>query len=495
MLALIVPGLVQAQSDVDAFRYSLLNPVGTARYAAVGGAFGALGGDFTTLSTNPAGIGVYRSGEFVFTPSVFGANNKSAFFGETNTDSRTNFNIGNLGLVFTKLYKDDKNVPRTSGWISTSFGLGYNRLANFHNQIHLSGYNTQNSLLDYYVQQANGTSPSNIYNRFPYGAGLAYDAYLIDPDPNDTLRYIPKVINGNVQQSKTITSKGAYDEFVLSFGGNYNNKVYLGATVGIPSIRYEEESNYTEEDINDSFPNFTSFDQFDYLDVSGRGVNLKIGAIYKVTEAVRLGAAIHTPTYLSLKEEYTTEIAPVVTEQPGVIVPALVKPDGLGAYNYRIVTPWRFIGSAAVVLKNFGFLSVDYEYLDYSQASFKMNVVDKQFESGLNKTIESKYTSTSILRVGAEYMYEIFRFRGGVGYMTSPFEGNVPVGDADQSRMTYSLGAGIRDEGYFVDLAYTRSMSKEMHVPYTLNDPNETVGGAVIDKTTGNVLLTVGFRF
>ena len=55
-------GRIQAQTDADLLRYSMLNPVGTARYNAMGGAFGALGANFTALSTNPAGIGFYTRG-------------------------------------------------------------------------------------------------------------------------------------------------------------------------------------------------------------------------------------------------------------------------------------------------------------------------------------------------------------------------------------------------------------------------------------------------
>lgn len=107
-----------AQTDADAFRYTGTSITGTARYTAMSGAFGALGGDFSVLSTNPAGIGIYRSSEVSFTPSIFSANTKSNFDGNTSSANKTNFNFGNAGLILTNKIRNEGE-----GWKSWSFWI------------------------------------------------------------------------------------------------------------------------------------------------------------------------------------------------------------------------------------------------------------------------------------------------------------------------------------------------------------------------------------
>ena len=57
-----------AQEPADALRYSWLTQNGTARNQAIGGAGASLGGEFSSLFINPAGLGFYKTSEFVVTP-------------------------------------------------------------------------------------------------------------------------------------------------------------------------------------------------------------------------------------------------------------------------------------------------------------------------------------------------------------------------------------------------------------------------------------------
>jgi hypothetical protein len=80
-IAIFFPFLIQAQDLADALRYSNLTIQGTARAGAMGNAFGALGGDFTSASINPAGIGVYRTSEFTITPISGSTKVNSTYYG------------------------------------------------------------------------------------------------------------------------------------------------------------------------------------------------------------------------------------------------------------------------------------------------------------------------------------------------------------------------------------------------------------------------------
>jgi len=86
-----------AQTDIDALNYSRWTSGATARSLAVGGAFGALGGDISTMNTNPAGLGVFRASEIALTPAFNLANVSADFNGNTvDTDkNKFRFAIGN----------------------------------------------------------------------------------------------------------------------------------------------------------------------------------------------------------------------------------------------------------------------------------------------------------------------------------------------------------------------------------------------------------------
>jgi len=228
VLAIVMPLLGFAQTDVDALRYSNTGIVGTSRMSGLSGAMGALGADFGSLSVNPAGIATFKKSEFSFSSGLHTNRTKSSFFDQQNSDAKYSLYVSNIGVVFTNNYSGRSDEQESSGWKSVSYAFGMNRLANYNMNRYYSGVNMQNSMIDRWLEDANngaGVSPSNISFHYEYGAGLAYQTYLIDPIPSDTMHYFGKVNNGGVRQSKSISSSGAYDEYVFSIGGNYENKI------------------------------------------------------------------------------------------------------------------------------------------------------------------------------------------------------------------------------------------------------------------------------
>jgi len=289
---------VQAQNEEDALRYSFLTPMGTSRFSAMGGGFGALGADLSLTAQNPAGLSLYtRSSEFTFTPS----------FVYSNTDidgcpGCNNFSYGlqvnNIGFVLTFGSNDKKE-----GWVNTNFGLTYNRLADFRNDVFYTGINTENSLADYFVNMANGTTPSYLYE---FEEGLAFQTYLIDTIPGSPSSY-HNVYNGKYGQEQdfSMSSRGSMSELNFSFSGNYEHKVFVGASFNIQFADYSHKKTITEIDINDSIPNFNSFVFNEKLNTEGSGYNLKLGMIFKVNKWFRTGVAIHTPTFFKLSDVLT----------------------------------------------------------------------------------------------------------------------------------------------------------------------------------------------
>ena len=494
-IALIVPIGLQAQSDEDALRYSMMNFGGTARFMGSGGAFGALGGDFSTLSTNPAGLGIYRSSEFTFTPALTNFNTSSDFFGSTTNTDRYNFNISNAGLVLGGVKNGKEN--NTTGWVGGAFAIGFNRLENYNNRVVYTGFNDRNSITDYYADQLSsngGTNPSDAYNYDPFGAGLAWETFLLNPEPTDSTSYYSVVNGGNVQQTKTIVQSGALDEMVISFAGNYGNKLYIGATIGVPFVNYNRTVTFAEEDINNVHNEFNSMSQLESLETSGAGINGKFGIIYRVNEFVRLGGAIHTPTALGLRDFYFTSMSSNLGAGGSY---SYDSPQG--QYDYSLITPWRAFGSLALTFQKYGFISFDYEFVDYSSSNFNFNRIgsssDIILETELNNAIDLKYRDASNFRIGAELVYEIFRLRGGYTIMGTPFASGVATGNADFARTSYSIGAGIRERSFFADFAFVNTQSTEYDIQYNYSNALGANEGANLNRSINNFVFTMGFKF
>lgn len=469
---------LKAQNDVDALRYSQTGVTGTARSISMAGAFGALGGDIGVLATNPAAIGVYRKSEFSFTPSLYFANSKTSYLDNKTNDSRFNFNFGNLGFVATHVNKPKKDK---AGWQSYSFGFGYNRLNSFQNKTFSSGFNTQSSLLDHFLETAEGKDPSSLD---PLSDGLAYNTYLLN---QDSLGYYTPVPVANMLQRRRSLTKGASSEIDLSFGGNYNDKIYIGATIGFASIRYIENTSYEEKDENNVYDNFDEFSYSQDFKTSGTGINFKLGLIYRPVDAVRVGVAVHTPTLYSMHDEFNYGMISDFSNQLNAFDTSA---NTVGEFDYSLTTPAKAIFSLAFIIGKSGAISADYEYSDYSTASFDSDLYGYYDE---NDAISKKYRAAGTLRVGAEWVIKEISIRGGVAMFDSPFNSESKPAYGDGKRMSYTGGIGIRDGNYFIDLGYAYTSSKESLYPYTLK--NETAPIVKNDFINHNVAITFGVKF
>jgi long-subunit fatty acid transport protein len=480
-----------AQSDVDALRYSQTAPGGTSRSMGMGGAFGALGGDVSVLSTNPAGIAVYKRSELTFTPSLQLRNSMSSYLGQTKEDGKINFNVSNLGLVFT--YNNEANEDN-NGWLNFNFGFGYNKLNSFHNRTSFSGYNNSSSLIDSYLERVNagsGTSKTELENNYPFDAYLAYQTYLINPerfqdslfDPN---HYESFVSGGNITQKRTSTTKGSLGEMAFSFGANYDNTLYLGATLGFTTLDYSEESVYEEMDEKDNNKYFKSLRYKQNISTSGSGFNLKLGAIYRPIDWFRVGVAYHTPCFYELSDVYTSTMSSSFKDTTFENTSSISADSPKGEFDYQLITPSRFIGSIAFIVGKKGLISADLETVNYPGA--RLSSADAAFDYA-NEQIKSKYQRALNFRGGAEYkINEIFSVRAGYGHYGNAFKSG-----ADNTKTSYSGGFGIRGKGFFIDFAYIFDQEKEFYLPYQLS--TQDVPGATHKIETSRIAATLGLRF
>lgn len=495
IIILIFPFCLFGQSDVDALRYSFLQAGGTARGMALGGAFGAVGADFTSLSSNPAGVGVYRSSNFMITPAFSFNNANSTFSGNSTNTLRPRLNFYNIGFVFAgkgknNHVKNNKQRVIHNNWKGLKFGLGVNRLAHFNQKTTFSG-TTRGTITEQYLQRANGILPENLND---FDTGLAYDANLIfNSDLNPTVYGADLTATDNVFKQHTLTSKGGIDGLEAILGTNYKHKLYLGGGIGVQFISYEEETVYQEEDRNNVDSIFNNLELTNNFTTTGFGVNVKLGAIYRVSKEFRAGIAFHSPTTLTLTDTFNTRLEATLN-YPDINSPTTytAEPPTVGVYNYRIVTPMRTVLSAAFFIKKKGFISAEAEWVNYGSARLRLQDPDLAFEQFANSEVVRKYGHAFNFRGGMEYVFQKFRGRVGYAYYMSPFKVDIPNIRSDRQQITAGLGYYLKR--IFFDVAFVREATQALYVPYSPDvSPNTQVATNKFSKY--HFVTTVAFKF
>lgn len=481
-VAFCLGGPLFAQNAFDAYRYSNFEINSTARTMAVGGALGALGTDFAVMSTNPAGIALNRRSVFTISPSFVGNATDSWLSndpeGLRSRETASNFNLSNFGII---VYSD----PKSDKWSSFNFGMGMNRLQNFNQNFFFDGTSV-GSITDQFVEEANS---SDNYN--PFGAGVAIDAEAVyDLDEDGTFETDYQFAYGEpIYRQQFVARDGSINELTFAFAGNLEERVMLGLSVGVPFLNFTQTKTYAEEDTGEgadgAIPYFDNLSYREYLNTTGTGINFKLGMIFRPVQSFRLGMSVHSPTYFSLEDNFTSDMDYQYTVEDGEVIEAAGEsPDGY--FNYKLRTPWRYSGSAAVIISKYGFISGEIEYVDYSGASFNYDNFPTE-QRAVNNAILGTFKPVLNVRLGAEFAYDIMRFRGGTAFLPSAIDGD------DTVNHTWSFGAGIVQQGYFLDLAYRFGKVQNTYLPYNTSDGvNQLVNN---DVAVSKLLMTLGFRF
>lgn len=498
--------IAHAQDESDALRYSYLTNGGTARMQAIGNAQTALGGDPSSMDVNPAGIGLFRTNDFSFTPGFQSISNQASYLGSPGTDSKSNLYLQQAALIFAT------NKRRNSGsmWQNVTLGFGLNRLANFNNSIFYQGTNSNSSYSDNYLFSLQGeTNYSNATKNYPYGPSEAVLTGLVGPEvdqnnnPTGTWASIVPVSSG-IRQSNSLSTSGAMNEFTMAVAGNYANKWYLGLSLNVPSIKYDRSKDIRETNINDPNSPLNFYDVTESLHTDGVGLNGDLGLIYSANHMVRIGATFHTPTLFSMHDTYTTGITTNTKDQGTLSSTTTDITNGYpGEYQYNLTTPWRamagvsfIFGESPDVHSQHGFLSIDYEYVNYAAARFHFsssNAGDKAFEQSLNQSISSMYRGGSNFKIGGEIKWYTLALRAGFDYLGSPYSDSNIQGQ----QLRYSAGIGLRNRGSYLDLTYTYINGHSIDHPYLVQQNSFGVNSpapATLQSNGSQVLLTVGFK-
>ena len=506
--------------------YTLAQPsfgFGTARSMSMAGAFTSLGGDLSSMGINPAGLGMYRSNEVSITPMMGfqRADNSAADWGK-NTNNR--FAMSNFGVAFN-LYEGSGSL------VSVNMALGYNRVADLN---YTYGYSSMSapssfpyrSINDAFVRQmgqggvfpdSNGALNYDYSDAYYWGGMLAYNNYLLDVETDNLGDYWTSAsrLGANASVGHTVgeESRGSVGEYDVAMGMNFANKLYIGATLGVQMVNWRRQIYYSEDYIYDSTPLYgdgtplpegAAAQWMDYnqaVDIDGVGLNFKLGAIYRPIPSLRLGAAIHTPTYYDLDRTYQAYMASNFNSS-GDTTPAL---DDNGENSWIFTSPTRMMLGASYSFGRFAVVSVDYERAWYN--GMRVREIPYGFDirpSEYKQEFKDNFKATNILRAGVEIKpLQFLALRVGYGINDSTLRNaysayyNRPL---TYRVACYSTGVGFAIGRATLDLAYQHLVqSQTSYMLYYAMDE-----GGIFDTASpyysteykrNNVILTLGFRF
>lgn len=477
--SLAITSVVKAQTYSDALRYSNLQYSGSARFGAMGSSMGALGADLSAVSVNPAGAAFYRKDEVLLSTGLNFNNTSSNYNNTVTKDSRVNFNLNQLGYVSANLLTDTSHK-----WKGFSLGFNYNRNNNFYKNTSIGGLSSGSSIADEFAKQAQGSAPTQLD---PYTTLLAWNTYLIDAVPNKTGTYFANKPTQGINQEKYINATGAMSEFNGFLAGNYDNKLFVGASVGAQYINYTEKSTYYESKKSaDTTSVIKNVSYTENLNTQGKGWFLNIGAIYRPASFLRIGASLRTPTYFNLKDIYSTSMTTNFTKKfTNAPDTSITNNSDEGKFNYTLTAPMHATASVGFIIGKIGLLNIDYELVNYKKAHFAPS---KNF-SATNTEISTQGTTTQNIRIGAEVRVDKkFALRGGVGMYGEAFSQNLNL---SKYRLSYTGGIGYRTGRYIIDAAVVYASTQQN---YYLYSPT-LVNASQITASNVNAVLTLGLRF
>lgn len=489
MLAVLSSGVAVAQTDADLLRFSMLNPIGTARFNAMGGAFGALGANFSSLSTNPAGIGLYTRHEISLTGGFVSVKAGADYYGERNYMDVFEGIVPEGGGVAV-LYDNS----RSKGLKRLQLGFGANRLKDFNSGLYSSGINTQSSYMEYVAASSYGYDFATEYGQgIAHVGNLAYQTGLMNYKDETSLEYVP-FLGPGLLQKRTLQESGNISDLAFSFGGNWSDMIYFGATVGVPLVDYYQKSVFQESNTGLPLPhNFQSYSVEQITKMEGTGLNLKLGLIFKPVNFFRIGVAFHTPTYYWMKEE--TQVS-MNTNMKYVLSDNSVLPNS-ASYRYRdeydMISPAKGILSLGFIIKNFASVSVEGELIDYSNMKLSVDQID--YQNQIRDVVKENYRLSGVVRAGTEWKVGIVSLRAGYIWQSCPYSSELMR--SYWSDHTATAGLGLALGRWNLDFGFMADLSKRRDDFYYIVDQNNNplVDPARVNFAKYVYTLTLGYRF
>jgi len=432
-----------AQNVLDVIYVNPSVKLGTPRFVATGGAFTALGNDFSGVHLNPAGLAVFRHDEFGMS---MGWNNRTVYSSYYGTAQSQNYN----GIILTS-FGYVLNFKTDDPDVSWNFGITWNKNSDFSSESETFGVNTQSSILQDWINNANGIAPDDLISQGLLYEGLAWESYLLDV--SGTNQYSTEASITSTEQVIAERIRGSYDELGISLAKNDGDKLYYGVMLNVPFYRYNVEYSYAESGYGgDSIKGMNWRETFTN---NGIGINAKFGAIYRPTRNVRIGVSLFTPTFMGITQEYSTTITSIFRNAQDFSV--RYESDAF-KYNFRNA-PQANIGLSYVFDQN-GFISIEYNFIPIKWT--RSSTYDLSY---LNADTKELLKNQQSIKVGGEMRLMNVYLRAGYTWLSNPF--NIVTENATQQ--TYSFGIGYRKNRFTVDISYAIQQNDFNYYPYSAN--------------------------
>jgi hypothetical protein len=455
---------IYAQDITDAVRFSTDGIHGTARYRAMSGAFGALGGDMSAVSQNPAGSAIFNNSHTSFSMTNYGINNTTEYFGDINNSTNSNFELNQAGAAFVF-----NNTNENSPWKKFVLALSYEQTQNFDDDFFATGTNT-NSIDSYFMANAQGLRLDEIsafdgetitdaYGEIGSSFGFAnqqaflgFESYILEPDVDDDANtlYTSNIASGTFNQEYFYAATGYNGKFTVNAAIEYQDNIYLGINLNSHFINYERSTYLFEENSNiGSLVSEVGFEN--NLSTVGTGFSFQLGGIAKLSDVIRVGLTYDSPTWFTISEE-TTQYLATLRDDNGSNVTEILDPQIINVFpDYKLQTPAKVTGSIALVIDKQAIISFDYSRKDYGNTKFKPES-DELF-SFQNNLISNSLKAANTYKIGGEYRRNRASFRAGYKLEESPYNNTNFYGDLKG----FSLGLGYNFGNTKVDLAYENS--------------------------------------
>ena len=511
-----------AQNQYDALRFLGNDVNGTARFVGMGGAMSSLGADLSTIGTNPAGIGLYRSNDVALSFGFNANKSHSDFNGSVMDESRNRASFDQVGFVWST------KIGNKTDLRFLNFAFNYHKRVNFNRQfaskgglngnsltwqmadmIDGAGYQTDNhfnGLLD-----ANNPYTESSFYDTPYLGAMGARTGLVDVDWDDKGNILNiygwNGIDGEYYSRET----GSVNEYDFNVSFNVRDRFYFGATLGVYDIDYLRYSSYGEnmQRLNGEYQgNFTLNNTYK---TEGTGIDLKVGTIIRPFEysSFRFGLAIHTPILYNMSDRYTSVLTSNLPSASYTENLADYLYGGQYAWDYRLITPWRFNVSVGTIVGGIMALDAEYEFENYSATKLQnAEGVELNGQSAIKETLKGVHS----FRVGMETkVSSAFSVRAGYHFRSTPITSdafkNIPVTDNTRtdaeylnlkSRQAVSVGLGYRGRLVYADVAYKYDFYKGDF--YAFDGGLDQSGNLLLSPTKVNnerhqLLFTIGVHF
>ena len=451
------------------------NISGNARFEAISGAFGALGGNLSAIHINPAASAVFNANQFGLSTSIQSTANNTSYFGTSTPTENRNSELNQIGGVLIL-----KNNNKDVAWKKIAFGFNTQMQSSYNNTIQINGTNSENGLDTYFLDYAagknggvfklnDGETVQDVYQFFGESAGygfeyqqafLGYQGYIFDYFEDDD-RFVSNAIYSSVQHNHKIQTSGDKWDMAFTISGQYNDWLYLGANMNISGIEYRQISSTTESGYDSNSPMREIYFQND-LYTYGGGVSLQFGAIVNPNKNVRLGASYKSPTWYSLKDEFSQFLETQSNDADGNSFNDIIDlTNTINVYeDYTIKTPSELRGSLAYIFGASGLISFDYTLKKYQNTHIGPN--DNDVFIALNDQIDHSWTSVSSYRIGGEYRQGGVSLRAGYHIEDTPYSNSNIQGD----RSGYSFGIGLNFKLSVINLSILNSEQLRSHQLY-----------------------------